>query len=298
MTDHSDYDDLVARLRAADPVADWSPDADAALQRLATVEPDVERATRTTAASGTIEVRIGDLAVVHQPEPPRRPTRRNLYVAVVGAAAALALLVGLVVPRLLQSNGDAKERLSVASLRPSPSATSAAARPTTPVLAHPPVTRPTPALTTLGTRVSASPGTGGIVAPPPAGLAVTVSLSATTVQSGGHIAVRYSWTDGNGPFLYVNPIGITALKVVRPPRCTGAVPAPKPSKGSGSWTFSVPLQAPYLIDGLRLPFDHPERIRVGVEVATGSSCVPVESKVVTQWVTIYPPPAPAATPTS
>ena len=252
----------------------------------------------------TIEVRIGDLAVVHTPDEVARRRRgaqhRGAWYAIFAvAAAAVALLVGLV-PRLVQSSSGSSDQLAVSPLHPSSPAKAAPAHSTTtPPPVHPHPAKSLPALpATTGYKPSSSPRAHVPVAPPPAPLSVTMSLSGTKVQAGSSITVHYSWSDGNGRLLYVNAIGLSAVKVVRPPACAGHAPAPKPSKGSGSWIFALPFGQPGLIEGVTFPFDHPERIKVGVQIGTGAQCVPVEEKTVTQWVTLYPSPAvtPSTTP--
>ena len=258
-----DFDDDV--LSAADDVA----------------ASELTAATTARPLDGRLEVRIGDLAVVYTPDEQRR--RGRSYAVIVAAAAAIVLVVVLVVvlaAGLVRSGAKTRDRLAVS---PAPPMAKTSAQPhrnaTAPAVVHPP-------------DATASSVARAVVpaGPPPAPLSVTMSLSATTVQAGGSITVNYSWTDGNGRLLYLNEVGVSAVKVVRPPPCTSTPPAPKPSSGHGSWIFSLPPQGqPALIDGLSLPFDHPERIKVGVQIGTGAKCVPLEEKTVTQWVTIYPP---------
>lgn len=290
-------------MRAADPVAGWTPDVDSALAQLAAADPDLSAAVNSsdavsvTAPDGTIEVRLGDLAVVHTPEATPRRRRATAYAVVLAAAAAIALIVG-VVPRLLPSGNDTKDRLAVTPLHPSSSVRPTSAPQTTAASTQPHGQQSAPAVTKThaGAVATTAPSAVTPVLPPPAPLAVTMSLSATTVQAGSSITVNYSWTDGSGQVLYVNHVGISAVKFVRLPPCTGIQPAPKPSSGHGSWTFSLPLGEPTLIEGLTPPFDHPERIKVGVQIGTGGRCGPVEEKIVTQWVTLYP--AVTATPST
>ena len=250
-----DDDALLAQLRVADDVAGWIPDVDAAFERVAAAATDLTVATTARPQDGRLEVRIGDLAVVHTLDEPRR--RGRSYAVIVAAAAAIALVVVLavvLVPGLMQSSRNTDDRLAVSPLHPATSAQPATS------------TRPAS----------------------PAPLSVTMSLSATTVHAGGSITVNYAWSDGNGRLLYLNHVGMSATKVVRPPACTGPAPAPQPGSGHGSWTFTLPVGQAGLIEGLSVPFDHPERIKVGVQIGTGGQCGPVEEKTVTQWVTLYP----------
>lgn len=241
--------------------------------------------TKRHAAStdATLEVRIDDVAVVHTPDEVVRRRRGAWYVIFAVAAAAVALLVGLV-PRLVQSSSDAGDQLAVSPLRPTSPAKPAPAQTT----AMPPRVHPHAVKLSNAPRAHVPVPLPSAPPAPPAPLAATVSLSAAVVHAGGSITVHYSWTDGSGQLLYVNHVGVSATKFVRLPPCGTSSPAPKASAGHGSWTFALPVGGPVLIEGVSLPFDHPERIRVGVQIGTGGRCGAVEEKTVTQWVTLYP----------
>jgi hypothetical protein len=287
-----DDDDLVDRLRAHDPVAGWTPDREEAFKRLATAEPELFAASEVTAPDGTIEVRIGDLAVVHTVDGSARRRRTTSYAAIVATAAAIALVVALI-PQLLQSGGDTKDRLAVTASRPSTAAkpvpAPAPVQPAAPASVRPRVKQSAPTVSKgHSSTATAVPSAAAPPPPPPAPLSVTMSLSATEVHAGNSVTVNYSWTDGSGQLLYLNHIGISASKFVRLLPCGNGSAAPKPSSGHGSWVFTLPLGEPMLIEGVSSPFDHPERIKVGVQIGTGGKCGPVEEKTVTQWLTIYP----------
>jgi hypothetical protein len=140
---------------------------------------------------------------------------------------------------------------------------------------------------TASTAPSASASVNHVAGPPPAALLVQANVSATTVPYGGSVTVTYSWSDGDGQVLAVNHVESSASKIVRPPACVSAQHTPRPSSGHGTYVFTV--QNVGLIAGLSIPFDHPQRIRVGLDLETGGGCAAVEQKSATQWVTLLPP---------
>jgi hypothetical protein len=300
MTDDP-FDDVVALLKAHDEVGGWEPNAPAAFARLAAELPG-SSGTGAAASAGpgdVVQVSIGDLSVIHRPEPTVQDDRRRLPGQVWLTAAAVVVLAaaGLLVNHAVTTGNDGPSHLRVVSPLTSTSPTHATAT--------------TPAQTRRPSSAAVAPvhtSSAGAVAAVAAPLQVHVSVSKTSLHPGDSLVVTYSWSDGDGRLLNLNHVESTALKVTRPPACGAQTHVLHPGSGHGSYTFTFVYPPPnggVLLAGFSLPFDHPERIQVGVDINTGGGCAPEQEKTAAQWVTLLPPttsatPAasPSPTPTS
>lgn len=310
-------DDLVQLLRANDEAADWQPDSAAAFTRLADhlvdgsdapaassrrrvpfVLPRRQRGIGTQDRDASaIQVTIGDLTVIHRPDPPRR--RRPLAQAALAVAAIVVLLVaGLIIGGTTVGTGDKSSRLRVVNPAATPSASPV---PSPPGSTQQPRHRPASAPASVPSKTATHPTAAAKGGPPPAPLIVHVSVSKTTLHPGESLVVTYSWSDGDGQLLDLNHVESTATRIVRPRPCTQSSHVTHPGSGHGSYQFTFTYAGPTgvsLIAGLSLPFDHPERIRVGVDIGTGGQCAPFEYIGASQWVTLVPPVNPTMSPST
>jgi hypothetical protein len=303
------FEDLVALLKANDPVGHWQPNASAAFTRLAAKHSELtEDKSSATGRAEVVEMSIGDLTVVHRPDPPAR-SRMRPAAQVLAAAAAVVLLAvaGLVVSHVVTGSSGSSSRLRTVtpatSSSPSPTSTPAVVPP-----APKPGVRTHPA---SGVVAASSPAHVGSLAGPsptvittPAPLTVHLAVSRTSLYPGQSVTVTYSWSDGDGQLLNVTRVEATAVKITRPPPCGSATHRVHSSSGSGSYVYTYPaatVAGAWLGPGPNGPVARPTPFRVGVQIGTGGNCAALQSKTAATWITLLPAPqtpTPAVSPSA
>lgn len=299
MSAKHDDDALAALLRAADPVRGWTADSTLAFRRLQAVHPELSESGAgegLAPSNDVLSVTMGDLTVEHRTMAERRRMRRGPLLLFAAAAVVVALIAISLIAALASNGPTGSSRLRTLTPAHTPVVQVPSPLPTlmTPALIRPLHEAP-PVATSQTSKASSSPSRPAPLAP--AGLDVHATVSATTVPFGGSITVTYSWSDGDGQLLDINSVESTAWKLTKPAACTTTHHAPRPSQGRGNYVFtsSYPTSSGVVLTaGLKLPFDHPESIRVGVDIRTGGGCAPIEERLATQWVTLLPPPITAS----